>query len=121
MSLSRLMKDGIGEGMTRVDHQEVSNQLYATYSRAEELRALAFIVGESSLTSKDLKYITAGSAFETRFLKQRPDEDRDIEQTLSIAWDILSDLPEDELVRIKESYIKEHYKGDKQKEEKEKS
>ncbi len=120
MSLSRLMKDGIGEGTTRGDHQEVSNQLYATYSRAEELRALAFIVGEASLTTKDLKYINAGSAFETRFLKQRPDEDREIEQTLSIAWDILSDLPEDELTRIKENYIKQHYKGNKQKEEKEK-
>ncbi|MEE9134381.1 MAG: V-type ATP synthase subunit B [Nitrososphaerales archaeon] len=121
MSLSRLMKDGIGEDMTRGDHQEVSNQLYATYSRAEELRALAFIVGESSLTPKDLKYLNAGSVFETRFLKQRPDEDRDIEQTLSIAWDILSDLPEDELTRIKENYIKQHYKGDKQKEGNEKS
>ncbi|MFQ6010812.1 MAG: V-type ATP synthase subunit B [Nitrososphaerales archaeon] len=121
MSLSRLMKDGIGEGMTRSDHQEVSNQLYATYSRAEELRALAFIVGESSLTAKDLKYLSAGDAFEKRFLKQRPDEDRSIEQTLSIAWDILSDLPEDELTRIKENYLDQYYKGRKGKEGKEKT
>ncbi|MEM3538813.1 MAG: V-type ATP synthase subunit B [Nitrososphaerales archaeon] len=111
MSLSRLMKDGIGKGKTREDHSDVSNQLYAAYARAVELRALAEIVGKASLTGVDLKYLTFGDIFEQRFLKQGYEENRSLEETLSIAWEVLSTLPEGELTKIKEAYVKQYYKA----------
>ena len=101
MSLSRLMKDGVGEGLTRADHMDVSNQLYDAYSRAQELRALAEIVGKGGLTGTDLEYLKFGDIFENKFLKQRYDENRKLEQTLSLAWECLSQLPESELTKIK--------------------
>ncbi|MCP8307397.1 MAG: V-type ATP synthase subunit B [archaeon] len=110
MSLSRLMKDGIGKGKTREDHADVSNQLYAAYARAVELRALAEIVGKASLTGVDVRYLRFGDIFENKFLRQGYDENRSLEETLSIAWEVLSTLPEAELTKIKESYIKIHYK-----------
>ncbi|HLI46637.1 MAG TPA: V-type ATP synthase subunit B, partial [Geobacterales bacterium] len=110
MSLSRLMRDGIGEGKTRADHPDVSSQLYASYARAQELRSLALIVGESSLTPVDLKYLRYAEAFEKKFLAQGYYENRDIFKTLDIAWEILSMLPEQELTRVKEKYIKQYYK-----------
>ncbi len=103
--LSRLMKDGIGEGRTREDHSNVSDQLYAGYARAQELRALAEIVGRAGLTGNDLKYLDFGEAFENRLLKQGYEESRSIEDTLSIAWDIFSTLPDKELTKIKQEYI----------------
>ncbi|MEB3780933.1 MAG: ATP synthase subunit B [Desulfurococcales archaeon] len=109
MSLSRLMKEGIGPGKTREDHAEVSNQLYAAYSRGVELRSLAAVVGEESLSEVDRKYLKFADLFERRFLSQGPRENRSIEQTLDIAWDILSTLPEDELVNIKEETIKKYH------------
>lgn len=111
MSLSRLMKDGIGEGKTREDHDGVSNQLYDAYSRAQEVRALAEIVGKAGLTGVDIKYLEFGDKFEEHFLKQGYDENRSIEETLTRAWDVLSYLPEGELTKIKEQYIKQYYKA----------
>jgi len=111
MSLSRLMKDGVGEGKTRDDHMEVSNQLYDAYSRAQEVRALSEIVGKAGLTGVDLKYMEFGDEFEEHFLKQNEDENRTLEETLGRAWDVLSSLPEGELTKIKENYVKRHYKA----------
>lgn len=111
MSLSRLMKDGVGEGKTRGDHMEVGNQLYDAYSRAQEVRALAEIVGKAGLTGVDLKYLEAGDLFESHFLKQNHDENRTLEETMSRAWDVLSSLPEGELTKIKEKNVRQYYKG----------
>ena len=109
MSLSRLMKEGIGPGKTREDHAAVSNQLYSAYSRGVELRSLAAVVGEESLSPVDRKYLEFADAFEQRFLKQGERENRSIEETLDLAWEILSILPEDELTNIKEEYIKKYH------------
>ena len=103
--LSRLMKDGIGEGRTREDHQNVSDQLYAGYARAQELRALAEIVGKAGLAETDMKYLDFGEAFEKKFLKQDYDENRTIKETLLIAWKLFSELPDKELTKIKQQYI----------------
>ena len=111
MSLSRLMKDGVGEGKTRSDHMEVGNQLYDAYSRAQEVRALAEIVGRAGLTGVDLKDPDAGDRFEQHFLKQAPDENRTLEETLTRAWDILSSLPESELTKDQEKHVRQYYKG----------
>ncbi|MFQ5940456.1 MAG: V-type ATP synthase subunit B [Nitrososphaerales archaeon] len=110
MSLSRLMKDGVGEGKTRADHMEDSNQLYDGYSRAQEVRALSEIVGKAGLTGVDLKYLEFGDYFEDHFLKQNQDENRTLEETLGRAWEVLSSLPEGELTKIKENYVKKYYK-----------
>jgi len=109
MSLSRLMKEGIGPGKTREDHAAVSNQLYSAYSRGVELRSLAAVVGEESLSPTDRKYLEFADAFEKRFLKQGERENRTIEQTLDIAWEILSILPEEELTNIKEELIRKYH------------
>jgi V/A-type H+-transporting ATPase subunit B len=111
MSLSRLMKDGIGEGKTRGDHSEVSNQLYDAYSRAVDLRALAEIIGRGGLSEVDLKYLEFGDAFERMFLSQPYTENRSIERTLDLAWEVLSVLPESELTKIKRSNIEKYYRG----------
>jgi len=109
MSLSRLMKEGIGPGKTREDHGDVSNQLYAAYSRAQELRGLAVIVGEESLTDTDRRYLRFGEAFERRFLSQGFYENRSIEETLDIGWEVLSILPESELTNIKDVFIQKYH------------
>lgn len=111
MSLSRLMKDGVGEGKTRTDHMEVGNQLYDAYSRAQEVRALAEIVGKAGLTGVDLKYLGVGDIFEEHFLKQSNDENRTLEETLNRAWEVLSTLPEGELTKIKDKNVRQYYKG----------
>ncbi len=111
MSLSRLMKEGIGEGKTRADHANVSDQLYSAYSRAQELRSLATIIGEESLSAVDKKYLRFAEAFERRFLSQGVNENRSIEETLDIAWEVLSILPERELTNIKPEFIKKYYKA----------
>lgn len=113
MSLSRLMKDGVGEAKTRADHMEVGNQLYDAYSRAQEVRALSEIVGRAGLTGIDLKYLDSGDIFENLFLKQSPDENRNLEETLGRAWDVLSTLPEGELTKIKDRNVRQYYKGTK--------
>ena len=110
MSLSRLMKDGVGEGKTRGDHMEVGNQLYDAYSRSQEVRALADIVGKAGLTGVDLKYLEVGDKFETNYLKQSIDENRNLEETLTRAWDILANLPKGELTKIKDKNIEQYFK-----------
>ncbi|ABK78067.1 archaeal/vacuolar-type H -ATPase subunit B [Cenarchaeum symbiosum A] len=111
MSLSRLMKDGIGEGRTREDHQEISNQNYDAYSRAQEVRALAGIVGKAGLTDIDLRYMGVGDSLEQRLLTQATDENRTIEETLGIMWDTVSGLPKNELTKVKDKYVEKFYKG----------
>ena len=110
-SLSRLMKDGIGEGMTRADHPHLSNQLFASYSHVKDVRNLASVIGEEELSETDNLYMKFGEFFEQRFLNQAFDEDRSIEQTLDLAWEGLSILPAEELQRLTEEEIGEHYKG----------
>ena len=110
MSLSRIMKDGIGEGSTRADHQEKSNQNYDAYSRAQEVRALAGIVGKAGLTPIDLSYMNFGDEFEKKFLSQAVDEDRTIEETLGLQWSAISKLPKNELTKVKDKYVEQYYK-----------
>lgn len=109
-SLSRLMKDGIGEGYTREDHPDVANQLFSAYSRVQDVRALAQIIGEDDLSDKDKKFIIFGEEFEDRFVTQKFNENRDINDTLNLSWEILKNLPQEELDRIdpklKEKYMK---------------
>ena len=108
-SLSRLMKGGIGKGMTREDHANVSDQLYSAYAEGRDLRDLVAVVGEEALTDKDRKYLEFADRFEREFVNQGRYEDRDIETTLTIGWDLLSILPERELKRVKEEYIKKYH------------
>jgi V/A-type H+/Na+-transporting ATPase subunit B len=108
-SLSRLMKDGIGEGMTRDDHAHLASQLFASYAHVKDIRALASVIGEEELAALDHKYLEFGEAFEGRFLTQTIDEDRTIDETLDLGWDVLATLPRDELHRITEEEIRKYY------------
>ena len=110
--LSRLMKEGVGEGKTREDHQDASSQLYSAYSRSLELRSLAEIVGKAGLSATDVKYLEFGDIFESKFLQQGFDENRTLEDTLGIAWDLFSTLPKDELTKVKQDQIKKYLKTD---------
>jgi V/A-type H+-transporting ATPase subunit B len=110
MSLSRIMKDGVGEGKTRGDHQEISNQCYDAYSRAQEVRALSEIVGKGGLTGVDRKYMELGDIFEKEFLSQGVDENRTLEETLSLQWNAASLLPKNELTKVKDKFIEQYYK-----------
>ena len=107
-SLSRLMNQGIGKGRTRDDHRGVTDQLFAAYATGKDQRALSAIVGEESLTPIDRIYLKVADRFEAEFVNQRPDEDRTIDQSLAIAGDILSDLPDSELKRIKPEFIQKY-------------
>ncbi|HKM13817.1 MAG TPA: V-type ATP synthase subunit B [Candidatus Methanomethylophilaceae archaeon] len=104
-SLSRLMNSGIGKGKTREDHKAVSDQLYAAYAEGKDLRGLVAIVGKDSLSEKDRKFLDFADLFEDRVVRQGHDEDRSIETTLNISWDILTELDEDQLTRIDRKYI----------------
>ena len=108
-SLSRLMKDGIGEGYTRSDHAAVSNQLFASYAKVQEARALASVIGEEELSETDKKYMEFGVLFEQYFINQGFDENRTIDETLNLGWELLSVLPMSELDRVDESLLKEKY------------
>jgi len=110
-SLSRLMKDGIGPGRTRDDHAHLASQLFAAYARVKQVRALAAIIGEEELPSLDKRYLEFGEQFERRFLAQGEDEDRPIEQTLDLGWEVISLLPREELHRLSEEELAAHYKG----------
>lgn len=107
-SLSRLMPKGIGEGKTREDHSGVLNQLFAAYASGKEAKELAVILGEAALSDIDKKYAEFAEAFENKFVKQGSDEDRSIEETLKIGWELLSILPKSELKRVKEEHIKKY-------------
>lgn len=109
-SLSRLMKDGIGAGYTREDHSALSNQLFATYAKVQDAKALASVIGEDELSVSDKRLMTFGREFEERFLNQG-NENRSIEETLDLGWELLSMLPREELDRVDEETLNKHYKG----------
>lgn len=109
-SLSRLMKDGIGEGYTRKDHQDVANQLFSCYAKVGDARALASVIGEDELSDIDKKYLTFGSVFESMFIGQGKDENRTILDTLGIAWKLLGLMPRGELDRIDTKVLDIYYK-----------
>ncbi|UCE33245.1 MAG: V-type ATP synthase subunit B [Deltaproteobacteria bacterium] len=109
-SLSRLMNEGIGEGRTRADHLGVSDQCYSAYAEGRDVRSLVAVVGEEALSVRDRLNLKFAEVFEERFVTQGVDEDRTIEQTLELGWELLSMFPEGELKRIDEKYIKQYYK-----------
>ena len=111
-SLSRLMKDGIGEGFTREDHQALANQLFSCYAKVGEARALASVIGEDELSPIDKKYLEFGRAFETGFVGQLETENRSIQTTLNKGWELLGLLPKEELDRV-DTKILDKYYGDK--------
>jgi len=104
-SLSRLMKDGTGEGYTREDHADLSNQLFASYSSVADARSLASVIGEDELSEVDRKYVRFGAKFEEEFISQKPREERSLEQTLDLGWEMLSTLPTSELGRVSEETL----------------
>lgn len=108
-SLSRLMKDGIGEGYTRADHAAVSNQLFAAYAKVSDARALASVIGEDELSELDKSYMRFGRMFEKYFVSQGEDENRSIEETLDLGWNLLSLLPKSALDRVDEKLLEEKY------------
>lgn len=110
-SLSRLMKDGIGEGMTREDHPHLASQLFAAYSYVKDVRNLASVIGEEELTPLDQQYMEFGDFFEKKFVSQRRDEDRTIEQTLDLGWEALRLLPAEELHRVSDEELETWYHG----------
>jgi V/A-type H+/Na+-transporting ATPase subunit B len=110
-SLSRLMNQGIGKGQTREDHRSLADQLYATYAQGKDARSLSAIVGEEALSDLDRKYLKIANNFERKFVNQGVDENRSIEQTLNIGWDLLSEIPESELKRIKPEFISKYRVG----------
>jgi len=111
-SLSRLMDDGIGEGLTREDHADVSDQMYAAYAEGEDLRDLVNIVGREALSDRDNRFLDFADRFEEEFVDQGSTTDRTIDETLEIGWDLLSTLPKEELNRVDEDLIEEHYRED---------
>ncbi|MEG2054046.1 MAG: V-type ATP synthase subunit B, partial [Oscillospiraceae bacterium] len=108
-SLSRLMKDGIGEGFTRDDHPAVSNQLFASYAKVNDARGLASVIGEEELSPTDKLYLEFGNRFEHDFLSQGIDENRTIDESLDLGWRLLSILPREELERLDEEMLTKHY------------
>lgn len=114
--LSRLMNNGIGEGLTRSDHRELANQLYASYAQGRDIRKLMAIVGEDALTEMDKKYLRFAQEFERRMIGQENTR-RDINETLSLGWELLGIIPREELTRIKRAVVDQYYKPMDQKEE----
>ncbi|MGZ7047575.1 MAG: V-type ATP synthase subunit B, partial [Methanobacterium sp.] len=113
-SLSRLMSGGIGEERTREDHSGVSDQIYSAYSEGRDLRDLMAVVGEEALTERDRKYLTFADEFENRFVTETKDEDRTIQETLDLGWELLSKLPEAELKRVRAEYIPKYHPAHKE-------
>lgn len=108
-SLSRLMKDGIGEGFTRNDHQDLANQLFSSYAKVGEARALASVIGEDELSPIDKKYLAFGEAFEKRFVCQSATQNRSIIKTLDLGWELLHILPREELDRVDTKILNQYY------------
>ena len=108
-SLSRLMKDGIGEGYTRADHSAVSNQLFAAYAHVQDVKALTSVIGEDELSVIDKKYMEFGRLFEKHFVNQGFNTNRSIEETLDLGWTLLSVLPKSELDRIDNAVLEQFY------------
>ncbi len=109
-SLSRLMKDGIGQGYTREDHSALANQLFASYAKVIDARSLASVIGEEELSPIDKKYITFGRLFESYFVNQGFTENRTIEQSLDLGWKLLGTLPKAELDRVDDNILDQYYK-----------
>ena len=109
-SLSRLMKDGIGEGYTREDHQDLSNQLFSAYAKVGDARNLASVIGEDELSPIDKKYLEFGKEFEERYIGQGPEENRTMEETLNLGWELLGKLPREELDRVDTRLLDKYYK-----------
>ncbi len=112
-SLSRLMKDGIGEGYTRADHQGLMNQLFSSYAKVMDARSLASVIGEDELSPADKKYIQFGNLFEQNYLSQGYLTNRSIEETLDLGWELLSILPKEELDRVDEKLLNQYYNQEK--------
>lgn len=108
-SLSRLMKDGIGEGFTRADHSALSNQLFASYAKVMDARSLASVIGEEELSPTDKKYLEFGRLFESKFITQGFHENRTMEQSLNLGWQLLSTLPREELDRVDDKLLDQYY------------
>jgi len=108
-SLSRLMKDGIGKNDTREDHPHVASQLFASYAKALEVRGLAAIIGAEELGEADQRYLAFANAFEKNFIRQDEEEDRSVFETLNLAWELLSMLPPDLLVRVSEAELAQYH------------
>ena len=108
-SLSRLMKDGIGKGYTREDHQDLANQLFSAYAKVGEARNLASVIGEDELSALDKQYLKFGQEFESRYVGQGPEENRTIQDTLNLGWELLGMLPKEELDRIDTKIIEKYY------------
>ena len=111
-SLSRLMKDGIGEGYTRGDHQDIANQLFACYAHVQDVKSLTSVIGEDELSPLDKQYLSFGKLFEQHFLNQGFDVNRSIEETLDLGWDLVSVLPREALDRLDNKLLDEHYDHD---------
>ena len=109
-SLSRLMKDGIGEGYTREDHQDLANQLFSAYAKVGDARNLASVIGEDELSPIDKKYLEFGKEFEERYIGQGPEENRSMEETLDLGWELLGKLPREELDRVDTKLLDKYYK-----------
>lgn len=109
-SLSRLMKDGIGKGFTREDHAALSNQLFASYAKVQDARSLASVIGEEELSENDKKLLEFGKKFENTFIKQSENEARTMEQSLTLGWELLSQLPREELDRVDNETLEKYYK-----------
>jgi V/A-type H+-transporting ATPase subunit B len=108
-SLSRLMKDGIGKGFTREDHSVLSNQLFAAYAKVMDARSLASVIGEEELSPEDKQYIEFGKQFEEKFVEQSPTENRTIEQSLDLGWELLTLLPKQALDRVSPEFFEKYY------------
>lgn len=109
-SLSRLMNQGIGKGRTREDHRGIADQLYASYAQGKDVRSLSAIVGEEALSDNDKRYLRIADRFEKMFVKQGIYEDRTIEQTLDLGWEVIAELPDSEVKRIKPEFIEKYRK-----------
>lgn len=109
-SLSRLMKDGIGKGFTREDHSALSNQLFASYAKVQDARSLASVIGEEELSENDKKLLEFGKKFENTFIRQSENEARSIEQSLTLGWELLSELPREELDRVDNETLEKYYR-----------
>ncbi|MDY5933938.1 MAG: V-type ATP synthase subunit B [Oscillospiraceae bacterium] len=110
-SLSRLMKDGIGEGYTREDHSILANQLFSSYAKVQDAKSLASVIGEDELSAADKRLLQFGKDFEAKFITQSPYENRTIQKTLDLGWELLSELPREELDRVDDKTIEKYYKG----------
>ena len=110
-SLSRLMKDGIGEGFTREDHSILANQLLSSYAKVQDAKSLASVIGEDELSASDKRLLQFGKDFEAKFISQSPYENRSIQKTLDLGWELLSELPREDLDRVDDKTIEKYYKG----------